>query len=110
MKKKYRLLKNVEFHKIMKEGLKISNKEFRIYYQSKQEKFCRIGISVSKKRGNAVIRNYIKRQIKATMHLLIDFTNFNYDLVIIPTLHYENKKFWNNHQKLQTLIKTLERK
>ena len=59
----------------MKQGQKTGNKQFRIYYLKKEEQCAKIGISISKKKGNAVARNYIKRQIKVMMTSIIEFEN-----------------------------------
>ena len=92
----------------MKQGQKTGNKQFRIYYLKKEEQCAKIGISISKKKGNAVARNYIKRQIKVMMTSIIEFEKFTYDLVIIPTTHYQSNQFQDNLEKMKTIIKNLE--
>lgn len=73
--KKYNIIKkNTEFNYIIKNGKKFSSDIFFIYI-IKNDNHNRFGISVSKKIGNAVIRNKYKRRIKD----IIDKYEFSYD-------------------------------
>lgn len=65
MEKTYRIKKNADFQKIYKKGHSVANRQFVVYtYNNKEVDHFRLGISVSKKIGNAVLRNKIKRAIR----------------------------------------------
>lgn len=65
MKKEYRIKKNKEFQLVFQNGKSTANRQFVIYSLPKQnQEFFRIGLSVSKRIGNAVTRNRIKRLIR----------------------------------------------
>ena len=65
MEKAYRIKKNSDFQKIYKKGKSVANRQFVVYtYKNRDLKHFRLGISVSKKLGNAVTRNRIKRAIR----------------------------------------------
>lgn len=67
--KKYEIVKKAkDFDNIIKNGKYIKNKYFCIYYLPNNEDIAKFGLAVSKKCGNAVTRNKIKRQIR----MLID--------------------------------------
>ena len=66
MNKKQRIKKNAEFQKIFKKGKSFANRQFVVYCLEKEEDYYRVGLSVSKKVGNAVVRNRIKRYIRQT--------------------------------------------
>ena len=68
MKKSYRVKSEKDFNAIFKSGQSFANRKFVIYKLEKKQRHFRVGISVSKKLGNAVMRNKIKRRIR---HVLI---------------------------------------
>lgn len=63
MNRKYSLKKNFEIEKLVRAKMSVGNKFFAIYYKKQIDK-AEIAISVSKKNGNAVERNYQKRVVK----------------------------------------------
>jgi len=84
MKKDYRIKKNEEFQEVFKKGRSFANKQFVLYLlEKKEQEHFRIGLSVSKKIGNAVLRNKIKRYIREVFHELKDQVKPNYDYIII---------------------------
>ncbi|WP_436855493.1 ribonuclease P protein component [Staphylococcus caeli] len=65
MEKAYRIKKNSDFQFIYKKGKSVANRQFVVYTRINSElEHFRLGISVSKKLGNAVVRNRIKRAIR----------------------------------------------
>lgn len=65
MKKEYRIKKNQDFQTVFKSGKSSANRQFVVYVLEKEgQEHFRIGLSVSKKLGNAVTRNRIKRLIR----------------------------------------------
>ena len=66
MKKEYRVKKGSEIEMIMKNKQSTGNRFFVVYKKENHENtHFRTAISVSKKFGNAVKRNKIKRQVRA---------------------------------------------
>ena len=66
MNKRQRIKRNAEFQEIFKKGKSFANRQFVVYCLEKEEDYYRVGLSVSKKVGNAVVRNRIKRYIRQT--------------------------------------------
>ncbi|MDO4814264.1 MAG: ribonuclease P protein component [Gemella sp.] len=64
MKKEYRIKKEQDFHKIIKEKKSFANRQFVIYHSPNTEDHFRLGISVSKKLGKAHKRNKLKRYVR----------------------------------------------
>lgn len=64
MKKKFIIKKNEEFSYIIQKQKPFRMKYFNIFLLPTSNDYCRFGITVSKKIGNAVTRNKIKRRIK----------------------------------------------
>lgn len=106
MKKMQRLKKNSDFQKVFKNGRSMANRQFVVYqykhYRDNHSQYFRVGLSVSKKIGNAVTRNRIKRYIKDVIHRLDNRLPAGYDLIIIarkPTheMDYHQVKSSLNH-------------
>ena len=69
MQKQYRLQKNKQFQFVYRRGKSDSTKNLvLIYHRNRQVK---IGFSVSKKVGNAVVRNKLKRQLRECIRPLL---------------------------------------
>ncbi|UOQ83799.1 ribonuclease P protein component [Gracilibacillus salinarum] len=84
MKKAWRIKKNSEFQEVFKKGASFANRQLVIYFLHKdQQDHYRIGLSVSKKIGNAVVRNQVKRYIRQIFHELDEKIKNEYDIIII---------------------------
>jgi ribonuclease P protein component len=84
MKKELRIKKNKEFQQVFQNGKSFANRQFVVYVLKKQDQETfRIGLSVSKKLGNAVTRNQIKRYIRQAFLELKDEVAPGSDYVII---------------------------
>jgi ribonuclease P protein component len=62
--KKYRILKRYEFLEFYASGKAVHSPGFILVYKNGLSGGYRIGITVSRKVGNAVVRNRIKRRIR----------------------------------------------
>lgn len=80
----YRIKKNSEFQNVFKNGSSTANRQFVVYVlkRNDQPQF-RLGLSVSKRIGNAVTRNRVKRLVRESFHQLSDQIKFPYDFVVI---------------------------
>ena len=68
MRKSYRVNKESEFQRVFETHNSVANRKFIIYQMEKPgQKHFRVGISVGKKVGNAVHRNWLKRRIRQTL-------------------------------------------
>ncbi len=99
MKRLNRVRKHQEFDTIIHESHAVKSKHFSIYYSVKEEPLTRIGISVSKKNGNAVTRNRIKRQVRAMIGSGLKM-NKPYDVIIIVRASYKTDEFASNTKEL----------
>ena len=105
MKKAFRIRKNEEFSEIINKKHSFSNASFVIYIDLKKEEHSRVGISVSKKLGDAVQRNKIKRQVRMMFINIYDFKTSDYDLICIIKAKYKDNNFIDNQNQLEKLVK-----
>ena len=105
MKKAFRVRRNEEFSKIISKKHSVASAAFVVYHCDRQEDHARVGISVSKKMGNAVERNKIKRQLREMVRAILDFETCPKDLIIIVRKPYLERPFSQNKKDLETAIK-----
>lgn len=108
MKKQHRLLKNNDFQRVITSKQKLISSNFIIYYTNNSLDHIRVGIAVSTNYGNAVIRNRVKRQIKAMIQKEIDLS-LQKDLVIIARKKYGIKNFQANKEEVVSLLEVLKK-
>ncbi len=105
MKKAYRVRKNEEFTRIITKKHSKASRCFVVYYDLKKEDHTRVGISVSKKLGNAVVRNKLKRQLREMVRMVIDFDDSALDYIIIIKQGFLDNSFGDNKKDLEKTIK-----
>ena len=84
MEKKYRLKKNMEFKKVYSVGKKYWNRNFILFTKKNDLDETRVGFTITKKHGNSVVRNRIRRRMKEAYRLNLSHIKDGYDLVFIP--------------------------
>jgi ribonuclease P protein component len=106
MKKKLRIKKNDEFQEVFNKGESFGNRQFVVYVLEKpnQDHF-RIGLSVSKKIGNAVVRNQIKRYIRQSFLELMEDIRVGRDYVIIARKPSAEMDFFSVKSSLIHVLK-----
>ena len=104
MRKSYRVKRKKDFDAIFKNGQNFANRKFVIYRLSQEQPHFRVGLSVSKKLGNAVTRNRIKRLLR---NVLIKHQDrlVSDDFVVIARKGVEELDF---HQVEKNLIHVLK--
>lgn len=106
MKKAFRIKKNNDFQDVFKKGKSVANRQFVIYILKKEDQeHFRIGLSVSKKIGNAVKRNQIKRYIRQVFHELQDQVDEGKDYVIIARKPTADMDFHEVKSSLEHVLK-----
>ena len=89
---KNRIKKYSEFQKVIEEG-EVKKTCFFVSYEILNDLgYTRVGISVPKKTGNAVVRNRIKRQIRSAIGKSTTFEK-SCDFVLIVRKNYDTNNF-----------------
>jgi ribonuclease P protein component len=106
MKKEFRVKKNKEFQEAFQKGHSFANRQFVIYSVTKESQdYFRIGLSVSKKIGNAVKRNQIKRYIRQAISELSEQIVPGNDYVIIARKPTAEMDFFEVKKSLTHVLK-----
>lgn len=101
MKVVNRIKANEDFALAIKNGRSLKSDSYFVHYRKNEFNVIRVGISVSKKLGHAVVRNRIKRQVRAMCDLLIDYSSNSMDIVLIIKKGFLEKDFHENKDILQ---------
>jgi ribonuclease P protein component len=83
MKYSESLKKNRDFQNVYHKGRSYANKYLVMYVLPNETQRNRLGISVSKKVGNSVIRHHLTRLIRESYRLHEDVFNSGLDIVVI---------------------------
>lgn len=109
MKKELRVRKNEEFQQIIGKKTSVVNRQFVLYYTKNELNHRRVGLSVSKKLGKAIVRNKIKRQVRHMVRTIFNLDS-SYDYIIIVRNGYLNQDFEMNKMSLQKLYDKVQKK
>ncbi len=107
MKKEEVVKKTREFDYIIHKGQCKKNSEFVIYYIDNDKECNRFGISVSKKIGNAVTRNYYKRVIRNLCDKSKNLYSNKKDYIIIMRKGLTSLNFDESKQSMNDLLKKI---
>ena len=77
-----RLTDSPEFERIYRQGTAYRGKFFSVHAFPNEHGTPRLGLSVSRKVGNAVTRNAVRRRLREVFHSCISEMSKNLDLVV----------------------------
>lgn len=108
MKNTVSLKKDKEFRFLYKKGVSVPGDTVVLYYhvnKRMQKSGLRLGITVSKKIGNAVVRNRIRRLIREAYRQIEPSLPFGYDLVIVARKKADGASFAMVFSSLEDALK-----
>lgn len=79
-----RLKKSRQFNDVFSSRTSVADSHLIVYARPNQLSFCRIGLGVGKKLGNAIYRNRYKRKLREAFRLTQHQLPVTCDLVLIP--------------------------
>jgi ribonuclease P protein component len=87
------LKKNKDFQLVYKNGKSFANKHLVMYLLENNTTSNRIGISVSKKVGNSIVRHHLTRLIRESYRLNEEKFETGLDIVIVARVSAKDRKF-----------------
>ena len=87
------LKKNVDFQSVYRNGKSYANRFLVVYILENHTEKNRLGISVSKKVGNSVIRHHLTRLIRESYRLHEDMFDSGLDIVVIARATARNADY-----------------
>ena len=96
---------NIDFQRVYKKGRSYANKYLVMYLLENNQKMNRLGISVSKKVGNSVVRHRITRLIRESYRLHENIFNSGLDIVVIARNSASSVSYW----KIESALLHLEK-
>ncbi len=88
-----RLSKPADFDRVYSDGQKIGSASLALFFGPSPSEKTRVGISVSKKMGNAVTRNRIKRLLREAFRLNKHRLKRGYDLLFVARRGVRDMRF-----------------
>lgn len=85
--------KNSEFQKIYKNGTSYANRLLVMYVEESGEVGNRIGISVSRKVGNSIVRHYITRLVREIFRLNDHSLRTGLNIVVVARAAAKNSDY-----------------
>ncbi len=99
------LKKNFQFRTVYKRGKSIANRNLVMYVFPNKQNINRLGVSVSKKVGNSVVRSRVTRLIKESYRLQEDNVEIGYDIIVIARNSMNGLSYKETHSSLRHLLK-----
>lgn len=97
---------NRDFSRAYKKGRFCACKEVCAYYTANRTPYNKLGITTSKKLGNAVVRNRARRLIRAAYRLSESALPLGYDIVIVAREGIKDKKSTDIERFLKSRLVT----
>ena len=105
MKNSTSLKKNSDFRYVYNRGKSIADKNLVLYLLKNNINKNRLGISISKKVGNSVVRNRITRLIKENYRIMEEDLLIGYDMIFIARNSSNNANFYEIGNSMRHLFK-----
>ena len=99
------LKSNQNFQNVYKNGSSYANKYLVMYVLENRTDILRLGISVSKKVGNSIVRHRLTRLIRESVRLNSGKIAKGYDLVVIARASLKGKNYSETESALLHLLK-----
>lgn len=105
LNKNYRLKKNKDFRTAYKKGKTFFSPSIVMYAFNSNSSNLRIGFTVSKKVGKAVVRNRVKRKMREICRLNLHKLKDGYDIIFVAKPSIITKSYQEISKDINRLLK-----
>ena len=105
LKRKYRLKKKYQFNYVYRVGKSCHGRFLMLVYSPSKNQNVKIGISVSKKIGNAVKRNRVRRLMREAVTPFLTRLNPNNNFIIVAKQSIDGQKLKDIYNDLERTLK-----
>lgn len=99
------LKKNYQFLRVYKKGTFAVGKYLILYYLKNGNDGIRLGITASKKVGNSVCRNRVRRLLKENYRRIEEFLSGNFDIVFVVRVNERLPTYYEVKREMKYLLK-----
>ena len=105
--KSIRLLARRDYLRVQKQGILVRSKDLLVLYKKGNGKNARFGMTVSKKVGNAVTRNRVKRWIREAVRHHHHCVDSQVDVVFIASPRTARSNYQSIEREISTALETI---
>ena len=103
LKRHARLLRSADFDRTLRSGRRAASEYLAVFVSDNELGRPRVGLAVSRKLGNAVVRNRIKRRLRELVRPLVTRATGGRDVVIVARARASDAEFARLRQEIEML-------
>ncbi len=107
--KRARLTDSSEFERVYKRGKAYRGKYFAVHAFSNDAGVARLGLSVSRKVGTAVVRNAIQRRLREIFHAELRGLSLDLDIVVSARPAASQASYWELREEFTKALTKIQK-
>lgn len=109
MQKKYRMTGDRTFKLVYRKGTRVKNETMSLLFLPNNKNLLKVAVVCSKKVGNSVVRNRVRRRIKESFRLSIPYIKSGYTYLITAYSNCSELSYNDLYDSLLDLLKKADK-